>query len=229
VPRGWYVRSVAVCDLVVVGSYPPMPGPATAATIAAVRRGWDAGTSVQVVSYRTGAAPIAVPVTGTIAGWRLEQVRRHFGGPAQIALGLQRGVPFSDPRPSQQIVTAVGLAVALRRFERAALLVGEDPEVLPMCLQLLARAVDHVSVATPAMARQLVERYKLRPANVTVEEVEPYPKVPYGVDVDATGLYAPGSEAGLTLVTVPTTSMADRVRARAHLSGSSLARRLRGH
>jgi hypothetical protein len=220
---------VAVCDLVVVGSYPPMPGPATAATIAAVRRGWDAGTSVQVVSYRTGAAPIAVPVTGAIAGWRLEQVRRHFGGPAQVALGLQPGVPFSDPRPAQQIATAVGLAVALRRFERATLLVGEDPEVPPVCLQVLARVADHVSVPTPAIARRLVERYKLRPAKVIVEEVEPYPKPAYGVDIEAAGLYAPGAEAGLTLVTLPTTSLADRARARARSRASSLARRLTGH
>ena len=206
-----------------------MPGPATAATIAAVRRGWDAGTSVQVVSYRTGAAPIAVPVTGTVAGWRLEQVRRHFGGPAQIALGLQKGVPFSDPRPAQQIATALGLAAALRRFERVTLLVGEDPEVLPVCLQVLAQAADHVSVATPAMSRRLVERYKLRPAKVAVEDVEPYPRLAYGVDVDATGLYAPGAEAALTLVTLPTTTLADRARARARSRGSALAQRLRGH
>jgi hypothetical protein len=221
--------AVAVCDLVVVGSYPPMPGPATAVTIAAVRRGWDAGTDVQVVSYRTGAAPISVPVTGTVAGWRIEQIRRHFGGPAHIALGLQKGVPFSDSRPAQQIATAVGLAAALRRFERATLLVGEDPEVPPMCLQVLAQVADQVSAATPALARRLVEHYKLRPAKVTVEEVEPYPKPAYGVDMDAAGLYAPGADAGLTLVTLPTTSLADRARTRARSRASSLARRVRGH
>ena len=58
-------------------------------------------------------------------------------------------------------------------------------------------------MATPAMASRLVERYRLRPAKVAVEEVEPYPRFADGVDVDATGLYRPGAEAGLTVVHAP--------------------------
>ena len=125
-----------------------MPGPATAATIAAVRRGWDAGERVHVVSYRTGAAPLSVPVSGPLAGWRLEQVRRHLGGPDQVVLGLQAGVPFSSPGRFEQLGTALGLAVAMRRFRRATILVGEDPGVSPACMQALARAVGRISVAT---------------------------------------------------------------------------------
>jgi hypothetical protein len=198
----------------VIGSYPPLPGPATAATLAAVRRAWEAGKDVRVVSYRTGAAEIAVPVTGPLAGWRLEHVRKHFANPAEVVLGLQRGVPFSDPRPSQQLATATGLATAMRRFRRATLLVGEDPEVMPACFRILASAVERFVVATPEDAQWLVKRYRLKPAVVAVEEVEPYPRLPDGVDPTTAGLYAPDASAGLTVVQLPTTTLADRGRSR---------------
>ena len=173
---------MAVCGVVVVGSYPPLPGPATAATLAAVRRAWEAGSDVRVVSYRTGAAEISVPVTGPLAGRRLEHIRKHFDNPPEVVLGLQRGVPFSDPRPSQQMATAVGLAAAMRRFRRATLLVGEDPEIMPACFRILASAVDRFIVATPEEASGLVKRYRLKPAAVAVETVEPYPMFPDGVE-----------------------------------------------
>jgi len=215
--------------VVVVGSYPPLPGRATAATLAAVRRAWDAGSEVRVASYRTGAAQISVPVAGPLAGWRLEQVRRHFGGPAELVLGVQRGVPFSDGRPLEQMATAVGLLVAMRRFRRATVLIGEDPEVMPACLRVLAPAVDHFSVATEEDARSLVERYSLPPASVAVEEVEPYPLFPDDVEPETTGLFRPGAGARLTVVQLPTTTVADRARARARSKTSLVTRRLRGH
>jgi hypothetical protein len=203
-----------VCDVVVVGSYPPMPGPATAATLAAVRRAWQTGASVRIVSYRTGAADMAVPVTGPLAGWRLEHVRQHFDGPPEVVLGVQRGVPFSDPRPSQQIATALGLATAMRRFRRATVLVGEDPEVLPVCLRILSGAVDRFVVATAEEAGWLARQYRLKPSVVAVETVDPYPRFPDGVDPTTAGIYGPGGGAGLTVVQLPTTTAADRARAR---------------
>ena len=192
-----------------------MPGPATAATLAAVRRAWGMGADVRVVSYRTGAADITVPVTGPLAGWRLEHVRKHFAGPAEVVLGLQRGVPFSDPRPAGQVATALGLAVSMRRFRRATLLVGEDPEVLPACLRILATAADRIVVGTAEEASWLVRQYRLKPAAVAVEAVEPYPRFPDGAEPTTAGLYAPGAGAGLTVVQLPTTTLADRARARA--------------
>ncbi len=207
-------RGGAVCDVVVVGSYPPLPGPATAATLAAVRRAWGTGADVRVVSYRTGAAEIAVPVTGPLAGWRLEHVRQHFGGPPEVVLGLQRGVPFSDPRPSQQIATAVGLAIAMRRFRRATLLLGEDPELLPVCLRILSGAVDRFVVATPEEASSLVHQYRLKPSVVAVETVDPYPRFPDGVEPATAGIYSPGGGAGLAVIQLPATTVADRARAR---------------
>jgi len=207
-------RGGAVCDVVVIGSYPPLPGPATAATLAAVRRAWDSGAEVRVVSYRTGAAEIAVPVTGPLAGWRLDHVRQYFGGPPEVVLGLQRGVPFSDPQPSQQITTALGLAAAMRRFRRATLLVGEDPEVLPACFKIMAAAVDRFVVATPQEAASLVKQYGLKPGAVAVEPVEPYPRFPEGVELSTAGLYKPGAGTGLTVVQTPTTTLTDRARTR---------------
>ena len=219
---------MAVCDVVIVGSYPPMPGPATAATLAAVRRAWDEGATVRVVSYRTGAADISVPVAGPLAGWRLEQVRRHYAGPARVVLVVQSGVPFSDLRYSQQVATAAGLALALSRFSRATLIVGEDPGLAPACFKVLAAAVDEVVVGTESGASELSARYHLRPGSITVEEVEPYPSLPAGVEPETGGLYRPRAERGLTLVEMPTMTLTERVRARGRLSKSTFLRRLRG-
>lgn len=221
-------RSMAVCDVVVVGSYPPVPGPGTAATLAAVRRAWDESLDVRVVSFRTGAADLVVPVAGPMAGWRLEQVRRHYGGPARMVLVVQAGVPFIDPRYTRQVATAVGLAIALRRFERSTLVVGEDPDLLPVCFGAIAGAVDEVVVGTERAAAALAARYGLRPEAVTVEEVDPYPLLPAGVELEIGGLYRPRALAGITLVEMPAGTLVHRLRARGRLSRSALTRRLRG-
>ena len=68
----------------------------------------------------------------------------------------------------------------------------EDPEVMPACFRILASAVDRFVVATPEEASGLVKRYRLKPAAVAVETVEPYPMFPDGVDVGGAGLYRPG-------------------------------------
>ena len=176
--------------VVVIGSYPPLPGPATAATLAAVKEGMGRGRrrTRRVVPHGGGRNSRAGgrPARGPACRPRPPAVRQ----PSEVVLGLQRGVPFSDPRPSQQMATAVGLAAALRRFRRATLLVGEDPEVMPACFRILASAVERFVVATPEDASWLVKRYRLKPAIVVVEAVEPYPRVPDGVDLTTAGLYA---------------------------------------
>jgi hypothetical protein len=204
-----------------------MPGPATAATLAAVRRAWGSGFTVRVVSFRTGAADISVPVVGPLAGWRLEHIRRHYGAPAHVVLGLQPGVPFSDLRPAQQVATTAGLAIALRRFKRATLLVGEDPGLMPGCFRALVYCADECIVGSDEARRGLEERYNLRPGTVTVEEVEPYPSFPAGADPLAGGLYRPGLRPGLTVVELPTTTLAQRARAR--LTRSTFLRRFVTH
>jgi len=208
-----------------------MPGPATEATLAAVRRAWDQGSTVRVVSYRSGAADIAVPVAGPLAGWRLEQVRRHYGSPAHVVLVVQRGAPFSELEPAKQMATAAGLVVALRRFERATLVVGEDPGTMRACLKAIAKVADCVVVAAGEAGGAVQKRYKLSPGAVCVEEVEPYPAFPVGVEAEAAGLYRPEVRRGLSVVDLPSTTLAQRarVRVRGRVPKSMLARRLRGH
>ena len=53
-------RPVTPPRCLVVGSYPPVPGPAAAATVAAVRRAWGAGREVVVASPRPSAAPLVL-------------------------------------------------------------------------------------------------------------------------------------------------------------------------
>jgi hypothetical protein len=163
-----------------------------------------------------------------LAGWRLEQVRRHFGGPAQVVLTIQQGVPFCDDGRWQQLATAAGLAVALRRFRRATVLVAEDPQVMPACLKAVVYSSRHCSVTTDAGANSLVQRYGLRPGAVSVVEAEPYPPVPQGTEPEDAGLYRPGGGAGLMVVELPGTTLAQRARARARRAKSGLVRRLLG-
>ena len=191
-----------------------MPGPGTAATLGAVRRAWSEGASVAMVSYRTGAAPLVVPVTGPLAGWRLEQVRRHFGGPARVFLGVQGGVPFSDGRRWARWATGAGLAVALRRFDRAEVVVGEDPGIGVVPMMLLAWA-GRVSAPDQELADRLVKGYWLRGGRVAVDPVEPFPAVAEGRAAGtAGGLYDPAARPGLVFVDMPTTTTAQRVKAR---------------
>jgi hypothetical protein len=205
-----------------------MPGPATAATLAVVRRAWDDGSQVRVVSLRTGAADLTVPVAGPLAGWRLEQVRRHYGGPGHLVLVVQPGAPFIDLRYAQQVATAAGLVMAFGRFPRSTLVVGEDPGALPVCFRAIAGAADELVVATESDAVALTERYKLRRGLATVEEVEPYPLSSPGAEPETAGLYWSRAAKGLTLVEMPTTTLVERARARGYLSRSALTRRLRG-
>jgi len=207
-----------------------MPGPATAATLAAVRRAWDEGSSARVVSFRPGAADISVPVAGPLAGWRLEHIRRHYSQPRHIVLVLQAGVPFVD-RASyvEQLATAAGLSVALRRFPRSTLVVSEDPRTPPVCFRTLARAAGELVVDSETTAAVLAERYNLQLGVFSVVEVEAYPPLPPGVELGAGGLFRPRAARGLTMVEMPTTTLAERVRARGRLSRAALLRRLRGN
>jgi hypothetical protein len=205
-----------------------MPGPATGATLAAVRRAWGQDKTVRVVSYRPGAADLAAAVAGPLAGRRLEQVRRHYGGPPEVVLVLQAGAPFCDLRLPQQLATAAGLAVALRRFRRASVVVGEGPGILPACLWLLVMAAGECVVGDDEAAMGLHERYKVPLWRISVEEAEPFPALPEGVEPATAGLYAPGGGRGLTLVEVPTTTLAARLKARGQLSRARALARLRG-
>lgn len=217
-----------VCDVVVVGSYPPMPGPGTAATLAAVRRAWDQGNDVRVVSYRPGAADLSVPVAGPLAGRRLQQVYRHYGGPPEAVLVVQAGAPFTDLRTPQQLATAAGLVLGLRRFRRATLVVAEDPGVLAPCLLALAEAAGDCVVGNEEDARRLHDRYRVPWRTISVEESEPYPPLVPGVEPSTAGLYRPGAGRGLTAVVMPAGTVSERLRSRVKVSRARLLGRVRG-
>jgi hypothetical protein len=63
---------------------------------------------------------------------------------------------------------------------------------------------------------------------VSVEEVDPYPMLPEGAGPVTDGLYGPAGGHNLTVVELPTTTLAQRARSRLGLRRSLLARRLRG-
>jgi hypothetical protein len=155
-------------------------------------------------------------------------VRQHFGRPAQLVLTVQRGVPFCDDRLWPQLATAVGLAVAIRRFRRATVIVAEDPQVMPACLRAVVYSSRQCTVTTEADAGSLVARYGLRPGAVAVAEAEPYPPLPRGAVPEDAGLYRPGAGAGLAVVELPGTTLAQRARARARRARAGLVRRLLG-
>lgn len=160
---------------------------------------------------------MAVPVTGALAGWRLEQVRRHFGGPAEICIGVQQAVPFSDRRLGATWATALGLMMAMKRFGRATVVMGEDPDVGKTAVRLLARGGARFSVADEALAERLVQHYGLDAAAVAFEPVAPFPSARpdhAATSIPDRGLYAPGAGQHLTYVELPSTTAAQRARAR---------------
>ncbi len=112
----------------VVGSYPPVPGAAAAATVAAVRRAWDAGVEVVVVSPRPSAASFVVPVAGTALGRELAKLRLAHAC-NEVVLCVEPGWPFGARRNATR--TARALAHALRGFERAELVVTGEICVAP--------------------------------------------------------------------------------------------------
>jgi hypothetical protein len=94
---------------VVVGSYPPVPGLAAAATVAAVRRAWHrndgaAGCEVVVVSPRPSAAQLVMAATGAAVGPALSRLRPSVAsgrgssptaqGRQEVVLCLEPGWPF---------------------------------------------------------------------------------------------------------------------------------------
>ena len=181
-----------------------------------------------MASYRTGAAPVRVPVAGPLAGWRLEQVRRHFGRPAHLVLTVQRGVPFCDDR----LVAATGdrgrAGLAIRRFRQATVIVAEDPGMMPACLRAVVYSSRQCTVTTDADARSLIARYGLRPGAVAVTEVEPYPPLPEGVAPEDAGLYRPGAGRRAHGGRAAATTLGQRARGRASRARARLVRRLLG-
>jgi hypothetical protein len=136
----------------VVGSYPPVPGTAAAATVAAVRRAWDAGAEVVVVSPRPSAASFVVPLAGVALGRELAKLRLAHAC-NEVVLCMEPGWPFSAPRDAAR--TARALAQALSGLARAELVVTGAIGVAPEVLALLWPLVGPVTASSEEVAAGL--------------------------------------------------------------------------
>lgn len=105
---------------VILGSYPPIPRPASAVTLSEVESAWAAGTEVTVVSPRRSAADLSVPVAGLLAGRRLSHVARHTGA-RRLVLVTEPGFPLPAGNGPRPLLSAVLLARKQRRFEHVRL------------------------------------------------------------------------------------------------------------
>jgi hypothetical protein len=138
----------------VAGSYPPVPGAPAAATVAAVRRAWEAGLEVVVVSPRPSAAPFVLAVTGRGLARQLAALARRHGC-ERIVLCAEPSWPLCGRRPERR---AWALASTLGRFGHAELVVTGSPEELGSSLGALAivgRATATVTAGSEVLAEAL--------------------------------------------------------------------------
>jgi hypothetical protein len=94
----------------VVGSYPPVPGPAAAATVAAVRRAWARGAEVEVASPRPSAARHVLLRHGPSLGRELASLRRRLACD-EIVVCAEPGWPF--PAARAPLGTGASLAAGM--------------------------------------------------------------------------------------------------------------------
>jgi hypothetical protein len=146
----------------VVGSYPPVPGPGAAATVGAVRRAWDRGKEVVVVSPRPSAANAVMPAVGAAVGRDLSSWRRHdsHGDTREVeydevVLCIEPGWPFPRGDRAGHERVARSLARALAGFERAELVVTGDLEVANAVLAMLWPAVQRVTAGSDDVGARL--------------------------------------------------------------------------
>lgn len=149
--------------ILVVGTYPPIPLPAAAATVAAVRRAWGDGDEVTVVSPRVSAAHLAVPVAGILSGRRLANLRRHTGA-TRVVLVVEPGLPVPA-------TTDGGFSARVRQWETVRQ------------LERAFRGFDHVTVVRVGALDipGLIESRLLRAANEVIDHPADGPLPPLGV------------------------------------------------
>lgn len=135
--------------VLVVGSYPPIPVPGAAASVAEVQRAWAAGYEVTVAAPRLSAAHYALPVAGLVAGRRLANLRRVTRS-TRLVLVVEDGFPLSHRSPVLQVATAALLARAMRSFDHVRVVRAGQPNLQPPAWTRLAAVADEtVDVAAP--------------------------------------------------------------------------------
>jgi len=124
--------------------------------VAAVRRAWDGGAEVVVVSPRPSAAPFVVPLAGPALGRELAKLRLAHAC-NEVVLCLEPGWPFAGsaragPRAAH---AARAIAKALSGFERAQIVVTGELGVAPEALALLWPSVEAITASSEEAGSQL--------------------------------------------------------------------------
>jgi hypothetical protein len=144
--------------ILVVASYPPMPGEASAAALAAILRIYADGNEPVVVSPRPTAAHLWAPVVGHQAGGEIDRLRQSYGTD-WLVLGLEAGLPFSVGASTRRQQEEVAMLVRiLGRFRHVSALVTGDLGLDPALLAPLWRYTHEVVVSSPGVADPLGER-----------------------------------------------------------------------
>jgi hypothetical protein len=147
--------------VLVAGSYPPVPGPAAARTVAAVRREWDRGHEVTVVSPRPSAAHLRAHLQGVRAAWELVRLRRRLQL-SRLVFCMEPGVPIAATASAGwQRWTGLLLAQALGRFEEVELVMTSDLPVELQVMGRLLRRADDVVVGSVEEARGVADRFTI--------------------------------------------------------------------
>ncbi len=118
--------------VLIVGSFPPLPSLAAAATVATVRRELESGRTVVTASPRPSAASLVLRLTGPLGAWRLEQVRRSCAA-AKLVLSVEPGWPLPP-----------ATFAVLHRFADVSLLVSEPTPAVLRVVRRLRRGAEVV-------------------------------------------------------------------------------------
>jgi hypothetical protein len=138
--------------VLVVGSYPPIPLPAAAVSVEAVRAGWHDGATVMVASPRPSAAQLSLGGAGLLVGQRLRRARLASRAD-DVVLVIEAGFPFSSPKTAgsrharewRDRETARRLAGAMREFATRRVVIVGDVGVDNVALDALCAAADDVA------------------------------------------------------------------------------------
>jgi hypothetical protein len=195
-------------EVLVVGSFPPVGGSASSASLAAVRRAWAAGDEVVTASLRPGAADLVARVAGPMAGWHLERARQAAGELPRLVLGLEPGQLAATEAVgaarqmidlAEAAVSVLGLGRTLGRFDHVTVLLTGPLGLPAPLLKVLWRHVGAVIVPTgsealatsqrvPTSLITAVEAYPLSPAMPGVTPVGPREVLPRDLPVVVLGV-----------------------------------------
>lgn len=169
----------------VAGSYPPLPGEASAATLGAVRRAWQGGAGAVVVASPRPSAAHHVLSGGKSLGRQLTALRRREACDA-VVLCVQPGWPVW-PRRGGSRRAARGLANSLLGFAHAEAVVTGTPSDLGPELDALGPvwpAVHRLTASNDQLGAELVARATSAGRAVTVEVIEPSGSVTAAASAD---------------------------------------------